>query len=215
MAVPRRVRSISTTQAVDEFLDTVPALVREENMHQLQVFLDWYGHDRPLKELKPDLVSAFTRKFGPQAANPVKRLAVLRTFLTFARTQGYATRDLTGSVHIANESAASRQQTARPAGMGVVRLTPEGYTQLKTELEALKAQRPETTRELDDVRTSSMTKDTMEVDSVQHYRTLLESHIGDLESVLRRTEVLCDEEVPEGRVGLGSIVVLRDLDTGR
>ena len=215
MAVPRRTRSITAAQAVNEFLDTVPALARDDNMHELQVFLDWYGHDRALKEIKPEMVAGFTREFGPQTDNPVKRLAVLRSFLTFARTQGYVSRDLTGSVHIANESTAGHSQAARPAGMGMVRLTQEGYSQLQIELEALKAERPETARELEDVRTSSMTDDSMEVDSVQHYRALLESHIGDLESVLRRAEVLRDEEVPEGRVGLGSIVVLRDLETGR
>lgn len=215
MAAPRRTRNVTAAHAVDEFLDTLPALVRDENASELRVFLDWYGHDRPLKELKPELVTGYTREYGARAADPVKRLAVLRAFLTYARTQGYITRDLTGAVRIADEFASTRLQAARPAGMGVIRLTPEGYTQLHTELEALKAQRPEFARELDDARASSMMEDTMEVDWVRHYQALLESRIGELEAVLRRAEVLRDEEVPEGRVGLGSTVVLRDLDTER
>jgi transcription elongation factor GreA len=215
MAAPRRTRTVTAALAVEEFLETLPMVVRDENASELNVFLDWYGQDHPLKDLKPDQVSAFARQFGSGAPDPVKRLAILRAFLTFARTQGYLTRDLTGAVRIGDEFASTKLQAARPTGMGVVRLTPEGYSQLQTELEALKAQRPEIAHELDEARSSSMMEDTQEVDWVRHYQALLESRIGELEGVLRRAEVLRDEEVPEGRVGLGSTVVLRDLDSER
>jgi transcription elongation factor GreA len=215
MAAPRRTRTVTAAHAVEEFLQTLPSVVRDENDRELSVFLNWYGADRALKELKPEAVSSFAKQFGASAPDPVKRLAVLRAFLTFARTQGYVTRDLTGAVRIADEFASTRLQAARPAGMGVIRLTPEGYHQLQAELEALKAQRPQIAHELDEARSSSMMEDTQEVDWVRHYQALLESRIGELEGVLRRAEVLRDEEVPEDRVGLGSTVVLRDLDTGR
>ncbi|MCX6023877.1 MAG: transcription elongation factor GreA, partial [Chloroflexi bacterium] len=129
--------------------------------------------------------------------------------------QGHLPRDLSGSVRISDQFAATRLQAARPAGMGVIRLTPEGYHQLQTELEALKAQRPEIIHELDVARDSSMMDDTQEVDWVRHYQALLEARINELESVLKRTEVLRDDEVPVGRVGLGSSVVLRDMETER
>ncbi|MCX6020886.1 MAG: hypothetical protein NTZ05_03985, partial [Chloroflexi bacterium] len=78
MAAPRRSRALTADMSADAFFETLPLLVREESARELKVFVDWYGADRPLRDLKAEQVAAYAKEFGPAAPDPVKRLAVLR-----------------------------------------------------------------------------------------------------------------------------------------
>src|SRR4051812_21263757 len=78
MATPRGGHSVTAVLAVEEFLDTLPIPLRDENAFQLNAFLAAYGRDHPLNDLKPEQVSAFARQLGSDAVNLDKRLAILR-----------------------------------------------------------------------------------------------------------------------------------------
>ena len=216
MAVPRRTRGVTVQQALDQVIATLPMVVQQESRDELDVFAQWLGADHPLKEITAERVSVFTKAFGPQAPDPVRRLVLLRSFLTYLRREGLLGRDLSASVRIKDDEwSQTRLQAARPKGLGTVRLTPEGYEQLQAELAALKTERPRLAVELQQAREGEPIDDTQMADWVRHYQGLLETRIGDLESVLKRAEVLQDEEVPEGQAALGSTVVLRDLSNNQ
>ncbi|MBI4498051.1 MAG: transcription elongation factor GreA [Chloroflexi bacterium] len=216
MAVQRRPRGITAQQALEQFLGTLPLVVRQESREELGLLVGWFGEERPLKELTPAMISTFTKTFGPQAPDLGRRLTLLRSFLTYLHHEGLVTRDLSAAVQLQAEAwSQTRMRAARPKGLGTVRLTPEGYEQLQAELEALKAQRPRLAEELQEARSGMPLDDAPSVDWVRHYQSLQETRIGELEAILKRAEVIQIEEVPEGQAVLGSTVVLRDLATNQ
>ncbi|MBD3174043.1 MAG: transcription elongation factor GreA [Armatimonadia bacterium] len=94
-------------------------------------------------------------------------------------------------------------------------LTPEGYDRIKQELHHLSAvERPEVRRRLGEAKQSAEDFDTSEYETAKMDQALVESRISELEDVIRRARVLEPDEIPTKEVGLGSVVKLKDLETG-
>lgn len=97
----------------------------------------------------------------------------------------------------------------------VVVLTREGYERTKAELHHLSTvERPEVRDRLSEAKQSAEDFDTSEYETAKMDQAIIEARIAELEDIIRRARILSPDEIPTKEVGLGSVVRLKDNETG-
>lgn len=94
-------------------------------------------------------------------------------------------------------------------------LTPEGKEKLERELNELKTvRRVEIAKEIENARSFGDLTENSEYDEAKNAQARMEGRIRELEDMLRNAEVVEQSEQNDGRVGLGSVVTVFDLEYG-
>lgn len=92
-------------------------------------------------------------------------------------------------------------------------LTPDGYRRFEEELELLRTvKRKEVAERIKAALAFGDISENSEYDDAKQEQAFVESRVSDLEKILRNARVLEDDEISSERVGIGSIVLLRDLE---
>jgi transcription elongation factor GreA len=92
-------------------------------------------------------------------------------------------------------------------------LTPEGYTQLKTELDHLRTnRRREVAERIAAAREFGEIAENAEYDDAKNEQMMLEHRIAQLEERLRNAQLIDTKRVDTSVVSIGSVVRLRDVD---
>jgi transcription elongation factor GreA len=95
-------------------------------------------------------------------------------------------------------------------------LTREGYEKLKEELTYLKyVRRREISRQIGEARAHGDISENAEYDAAKEAQALVEKKIHQLESKLSRVRIIEEEQIPNDKVYIGSIVHLKDLNRER
>jgi len=93
-------------------------------------------------------------------------------------------------------------------------VTREEKQQIEAKLQELKDRRPEVTQRIAEARALGDLKENAEYHSAKEQQGLEEAEIKRLEDRLANVKVADDVEVPEDMVFLGSVVKLRDTESG-
>lgn len=97
---------------------------------------------------------------------------------------------------------------------GNIYLTKEGYKKLIEELEFLKkVKRRELSKAVGEAVAHGDITENAEYDAAKEAQALNEKRIAELEEKLARVHILDDENLPKGKVCIGTKVKLKDLDT--
>ncbi|HPZ22409.1 MAG TPA: transcription elongation factor GreA [Bacillota bacterium] len=92
-------------------------------------------------------------------------------------------------------------------------LTPDGYRRLEEELEALRTvKRREVAERIKEALSFGDITENAEYDDAKQEQAFLEGRILYLEKTLRNARVLEEDEISAEKVGIGSKVLLRDLE---
>lgn len=92
-------------------------------------------------------------------------------------------------------------------------LTFEGLQKLEAELNDLKiTKRREVAEKIKEARAQGDLSENAEYDAAKDQQGEIESRIAELEKMLRNAEVIDEDDAPEGKVALGSRVLLHDLE---
>lgn len=92
-------------------------------------------------------------------------------------------------------------------------LTPEGYTRLENELEHLKSvKRKEVAERIKVAISYGDISENSEYDDAKNEQAFIEGRIMTLEKMLRNARVIKEEEVDTEVVGIGSKVLLKDME---
>ncbi len=95
----------------------------------------------------------------------------------------------------------------------IITLTPEGYTRIERELERLRTvERREVTDRIRDSQQSGEFAENAEYEDAKIEQAFVEGRIRDLRRILQHSQVLQPDDVPTDCVGLGSYVLLHDLE---
>ena len=94
-------------------------------------------------------------------------------------------------------------------------ITAEEREQIETRLKELKARRPEMSKRIGEARDHGDLKENAEYHAAREEQGLLEAEIRRLEQRLKTANVADDSLVPNDMVFVGSIVKLRDAESGR
>lgn len=100
--------------------------------------------------------------------------------------------------------------------MGYVNMTRKGEKKLHEELEYLKKiRRPEVIKSLQEARRKGDLKENSEYDAAKEEKEFVESHIHQVETMLRKVRIIDDLEIDDDKAYIGARVEFEDLKTGR
>jgi len=89
--------------------------------------------------------------------------------------------------------------------------TQEGYDSLVTELEALKARRPEIKAAIAEARSFGDLSENSEYDEARNEQAKVETRITELEYLINHAEIISEQEYKSGVVLIGTIVKVFDM----
>lgn len=199
--------SITLADAISHYLVHLSADARALSQQELNRFIRWLGPSRTLNTLSSHEVASYTEKLGSTTADLAKRLEPVKTFLAYAKKEGYTETNL--GVNLRAKKAAAGSPASKSATERS-NLTREGYDRLVTELEGLKAERPRIAQALHLAMEDKDFRENAPLDAARDEQAHLEAHIRELEAILKRADII--EHEPDGieRVQLGNTVVLWD-----
>lgn len=193
-----------TRQANQQAMDLQPAL---------QQFLRWCGRGRPLTDLTPRLIEAFSEA---SRADSMAQLVPLKGFLKYLHQEGLTAENL--AVHAKAQRRGPAAKSGQPApAPASTKLTPAGYQQALAELETLKRQRVHVAEELQRAMADKDFRENAPLDAAREKQGHLEARIRELEQMLRHAEVVpngVEQRSGAPRARLGSKVVVKDLAHG-
>lgn len=204
-------KQITLGDVAAEYLATLSPDDRGEQQPEIMRFLRWFGTDRPLEQLGPRDLEDYQEQVETSGADVSRRLMPVRALLAYGERQGVITIRLSKRIRIKRATSRARRAAAAEAPEEIIKLTPEGYNQLKEELEYLTTKgRAEVAAALLEARRDKDIRENAPYDAAKQQQALVEARIRELERTLARAEVLSEGNT-SGRIGIGSVVVLRDL----
>ncbi len=95
------------------------------------------------------------------------------------------------------------------------RISREGYDKLEADLEYLiTVKRAEVAEKLKEARSFGDLSENAEYDEAKNEQGILEAKIAELEAYMANAEVVDDDDVSEHEIGVGSKIVLKDVEFG-
>ena len=198
---------ISLGEAATRFRASLPEQERAINQQEINQFILWYGWKQPISELTPPKVANYAERIATSGADPTRKLAPVKAFLTYAKKEGLTRTNL--SVHLRAKKVSAAVAAGKPLPP-VHALTPQGRAELETELARLKAERPRVAEELRRAAADKDFRENAPLDAAREYQGQLESRIRDLENILKATTL--EQALPvAAKVRIGDTVRLYDL----
>lgn len=187
---------------------------------ELNRFLRWFDAQNPQKpseeflvgELKIADVTGYSEGMTNMSAM-AEHLQPVKAFLSYLYKKECTEFNLAPHIRI-RKASVPRKHQAEVQPRVVVRLTESGHRNLVAELEELRNRIPEITSEVQRAAADKDFRENAPLQAAREEHSKIAGRIQELEGVLRSAEII-DENAPDrsgGRVGLGSTVVVHDLN---
>jgi transcription elongation factor GreA len=195
--------------AVSAYLMALPAGERDAQGSALSRFVRWLGAERELGAIMPIELERYQEQLGEVGIDPTKSLEAVRAFLTEARKRRWTDTNLGLHIRVRRRAATAR---GGPAGSEArVEMTRAGLESLQREVERLEQEvRPKLTAELQRAAADKDFRENAPYDAAKQQLAEVQTRINAL-----RAQITAAAIVQGGgteRAGLGTRVVLRDLD---
>jgi transcription elongation factor GreA len=209
----KSVSNITLEEAAGQFLSRLTSGEREVSQPEIYKFVRWFGRERVLANLNGREVAGYAERLSLSDTDYGRRLDRLRAFLAYAKKVGWSRANL--AVHLREKKTkASSSVAVRQGSPEVIELTRQGYTELESELNALKNKRPEL---IEQIRRAAADKDFREnapLAAAREQRGHLEGRIRELEETLKAARII-EEKTKSGlKISIGDRIVLQDLSSG-
>jgi transcription elongation factor GreA len=216
--------AISAGDACAHFLNALEPEKARDERPEIDRFVEWLGNDRPMAELSGDDVSDYLRTrfpevFADESTAPElddemsTQIEPVRAFLAYASRLAFTEENLVPFLHLSG-GARGGAGAAAELGGGAYYVTLEGLASLETELEELKARRPEIAEELRAAMADKDFRENAPLDAARDSQAHLEARIRSIEDQLRHA-VIIDPETKRGRANVGSTVKVLNLEQDR
>lgn len=205
-------RSYSLGEVATRFLAGLSPEKRERDRQEVTRFARWCGWERPIIGLTIREVANYAEQ-TPSSVDPIRKLEPVKAFLAQAQKEGWIKTNL--ALHLrARKSSVKSGVVDKEYALGLYRLTAQGYADLKSELDSLKAKRPRVADELRKARADKDFKENAPLDAMREYQGQMEARITELEALLRSATIVEHKQGISFKVEIGSTVGLHDLDSG-
>ncbi|HTE85022.1 MAG TPA: transcription elongation factor GreA [Dehalococcoidia bacterium] len=198
-------------EASMRFLASLPADSRPDYQAGVNRFVQWFGADRSLSQLRALDVESFADAALGSAASG-RWLDPVHAFLSYANKEGLTTGNLSTNLRLRKPSASDRAAAAAASG-NQIPLTPEGYQALIKELEDLKEQRPHIAEELRAAMADKDFRENSPLDAARERQALVEARIRELDQMLKVAVIVETSSGPSDMTHVGCRVQVRDLDS--
>ena len=205
-------QSLSLGEAAGHFLVSLSSEAREMSQQEVYRFARWYGWERPFAGLAAPDIANYAERLSLSDTDYTRKLELIRAFLVYAKKQGWSKSKL--AVHLKTKKGKTSPRLASRRGAPeAVRLTRQGYVEMKAELAALKGKRPQI---IDEISKAAADKDFSEnapLDAAKEQYGQLEGRIREMEEALKLATIIDKKQSVTSKVGVGDSVILRDLAT--
>jgi transcription elongation factor GreA len=203
--------AITLAEASSRFIASLPPDSRSNYQAGVSRFVQWFGADRDLAQLRPLDVESFADAALGSAASG-RWLDPVHAFLTYAGKEGLTQSNLSVSLRLRRPSASDR---AAASGMtsGQIPMTAAGYAERVRELDDLRDQRPRIAEELRAAMADKDFRENSPLDAARERQALVEARIRELEQMLKVAVVVESSTGPSDTTHLGCHVIVRDLDS--
>ena len=186
----------------------------EASQQEVYRFVHWYGWERPLAGLTAPEVANYAERLSLSDTNYTKKLELIRTFLVYARKEGWSKTNL--AAHLKPRKKQNKFQPSVKQNLPqTISLTQQGYVELEAELATLKQKRLQA---IDEMRRAAADKDFSEnapLDAAREKCGHLEGRIMELEEALKSATIINGEKQNVIlKVSIGDNVVLHDVVSG-
>jgi transcription elongation factor GreA len=210
-------RNLSLNETVTMYLATLTPEQRQESQQELNRFVRWYGGDRLISELGAREVGEYgesvSKSIRSSVTDPSEKIEPVRSFLAFAKKKKLTELNLAPNLRV-SKTKKGPVVKRRHQEVAQVHLTSEGHAAMKSELEALKDERP---RVVEQIRHAAADKDFREnapLEAAREHQGQLEARIRDLETTIKGATIIKERTSIALRVGIGCTVSLCDLGSG-
>jgi transcription elongation factor GreA len=202
--------NLSLKEAATRFLASLSPEERQASHNEVYKFTRWYGWEKPFAELSPPDVASYAERLTLSDADYLSKLERVRSFLVYAKKQGWSKGSLASHLKAKKTKKAPRPGIHRDLPETIL-LTPERYAELEAELEGL---RDKSTQLIEDIRLAAADKDFREnapLAAAREQRGHIEGQIRELEETLKSVRIADQEKKTALKVTAGDSVVLLDL----
>jgi transcription elongation factor GreA len=186
------------------YLAGLPAERRGPYNRDIQKFLRWVGGGRTPESLTGHEIERFGAEVVDRSPGTAE---AVRAFLAYLKQKGHTRTNLGTNIRV-RRTASRGTTTAQPRE--TIKMTAEGLTRLKEELQGLIAQRPLIAEELRRAMADKDFRENAPLDAARDRQAHIEARIRDLENQLRAAEVVEAPEAGVTTVQLGTTAVLFD-----
>lgn len=201
---------VTLAEAAARYIDSVKDSSRQTAIAELKRFVDWFGKDRRLDQLRGHDIAVYAETMGPATPENSRRADCIRRFLTFAKKEGMIETSLASHLRLRKASRAA--SGSGPSEQAPVELTKEGVEALKNELERLMQERIAVREEIGKAMLDKDFRENAPLDAAKNKQGHIEARIREIESMLRRAQIV--EGVQADRIKVGATVRVRNLNSG-
>jgi transcription elongation factor GreA len=198
----------SLGQAAARYLGNLAAGQRELAASEINRFVRHMGPDLPIAQITKLAVERYQQYLADTVGDAATRVEALKVFLTDLKTKKLTEMNLGAGLRVRRKGGSAQ---ARREEAAVLELTREGLEQLHAELRHLETEVAPAVRE--DLAAAYQDRDFREnapYDEAKRRMGEVQGQINHLKSQIKAARVV-ERESSNERVGLGSKVVLRDL----
>ncbi|TME94052.1 MAG: transcription elongation factor GreA [Chloroflexi bacterium] len=195
-------------QIAAQYLGRLPAGKRDLAASEINRFVRHVGPDRPVTQITKLEVERYQQYLADTAGDSATRVESLKTFLSDLKSKKFTETNLGAGLRVRRRGGAGQ---ARKEEAKVVELTREGLDQLQSELQHLETVVAPAVR--DDLAAAYQDRDFREnapYDEAKRRMGEVQGQIDRLKGQIKAARVV-ERETSNVRAGLGSKVVLRDL----
>jgi transcription elongation factor GreA len=200
-------------EAAGSFLASLPAEEGEKSQQAVYGFVRWYGWEHPLASLTAHEVANYAEQLSLSHTNYLKNVEQIRTFLVYAKKQGWSKTNLAAHLKTKKGKAKLPSSTRRKLSP-TAPLTQQGYAELEVELADLKRKRSQV---INEIRKAAADKDFREnapLEAAREEKGHLEGRIIELEEALKSATIIDETQRAAFTVSVGDSIVLRDAVSG-
>lgn len=208
----------SLVQALSAYVAGLKDVEKQQAQEELSRFILWSGRDRNTQSLTPPEVEDYCGTMEGGREGSAQHIGALKGFLGFLKRQGLTGANLATHAKVRRGGRRSRSTQQARVTPSAVRLTREGLDQLTQDLEALRSDRGRIAQDINRARADKDFRENAPLDAAREQQGLVEARIRELEDVLKRAQLLepgGDGSKSTERLGVGSQVVLREVEEGR
>ena len=179
---------------------------------EVERFVRWAGADRDLSELTAHQVASYAETLAASVTDVALRGDAVKKFLAFANKAGYTTTNLGTHLRIKR----SRKKAAEAPALEEIEMREEDKAALVTELETLKALRPQIIADIKRAMEDGDFKENAPLDAAREQQGYTEGRIRKLEATIDQAVIVEASGGSKGDVvELGCTVVLRNLKANK
>ena len=154
-----------------------------------------------------------SKSIRSSVTDPAKKIEPVRNFLTFAKKSKLTQVNLAPNLRVNKTRKGSVVKDSRKEAEQV-HLTSEGHAALKSELEALKNERPHVAEQIRHAAADKDFRENAPLEAAREHQGHIEGRIRELEATIKSSTIMQEKTSITLRVGIGCTVGLYDLTSG-